>query len=203
MNPRVLRRFIKIAGIATFVMFSLWAVMQMYFNEQPGDYYTREGDIRLSEGAYEEAMESFNRALREMPNHRGALMGRALVYIQTKRHGEAISELTHLIAYLKKSMDLKDPTGRAALAAAYANRGIVHDRTEKYEKALADYIKALETDQGALSGPGLVDKIIYGTPNPATVRDRAIYIKKQLALPEIERRLRAPHIDQKQRMHKP
>ncbi len=203
MNPRVLRRFIKIAGIATFAMFSVWVVVQMYFSEQPGDYYTREGDIRLSEGAFEEAMKSFNRALRDMPNHRGALMGRALVFIQTKRHEEAVAELTHLIGYLKKSLDLRDPTGQAVLAAAYANRGIVHDRTGKYEKALADYIKALETDQGALSGPGLVDKIIYGTPKPSTVRDRAIYLKKQLALPESERFLRAPHIDKKQRMYKP
>ena len=203
MNPRVLRHFIKIAGITTFVMFSIWAVTQMYLNELPGDFYTREGDIRLSEGSHEEAMKSFNRALREMPNHRGALMGRALVYLQTKRHDEAIAEFTHLIAYLKKTMDLKDATGLGALAAAYANRGIVHDRTGKYEKALADYIKALETDQGVLSGPGLVDKIIYGTPKPSTVRSRAIYLKKQLALPESERLLRAPQIDEKQRMHKP
>ena len=203
MNPRVLRRFIKIAGIATFAMFSIWAVAQMYFNELPGDYYTREGDIRLSEGAFEEAMKSFNRALRDMPNHRGALMGRALVFIQTKRHEEAVAELTHLIGYLKKSLDLRDPTGQAVLAAAYANRGIVHDRIGKYEKALADYIKALETDQGPLSGPGLVDKIIYGTPKPSTVRNRAIYLKEQLALPESERLLRAPHIDKKQRMYKP
>ncbi len=203
MNPRVLRRFIKIVGIVTIVIFSFWAVMQMYFNELPGDFYTREGDIRLSEGSFEEAMKSFNRALRDMPNHRGALMGRALVYLQTNRHGEAIAEFTHLIAYLKKSLDLEDPTGQGVLAAAYANRGIVHDRTGNYEKALADYIKALETDQEVLSGPGLVDKIIYGTPKPSTVRDRAIYIKKQLALPEGERLLRAPHIDKKQRMYKP
>ncbi len=203
MNPRVLRRFIKIVGIATFVMFSIWVVMQMYLNEQPGDFYTREGDIRLSEGSYEEAIKSFNRALRDMPNHRGALMGRALAYLQTKRYEEALAEFTHLIAYLNKSRDLKDPTGLGVLAAAYANRGIVHDRTGKYEKALADYIKALETDQGALTGPGLVDKIIYGTPKPSTVRGRAIYLKKQLALPEGERLLRAPHIDKEQRMHKP
>ena len=64
-------------------------------------------------------------------------------------------------------------------------------------------LEALETDQGALTGPGLVDKIIYGTPKPSTVRDRAIYLKKQLALPESERLLRAPHLDKKQRIYKP
>jgi tetratricopeptide (TPR) repeat protein len=203
MNPGVLRRFIKIAGIATFLMFSLWAVVQMFFNEQPGDYDTRQGDIRLSEGAYEEGLKSFNRALQKRPNHRGALMGRALVFIQTERYKEAAAEFTYLIGYLEKSLDLEDPTGQAALAAAYANRGIVHDRTGKYEKALADYIKALEIDSGAVSGPGLIDKVVYGTSKPSTVYDRAVYLKKQLALPESERLLRAPHIDKKQRMYKP
>lgn len=203
MNPRVLRRFIKIAGVATFVMFSFWAVVQMYFNEQPGDYDTRQGDIRLSEGAYEEALKSFNHALRKRPNHRGAVMGRALVFIQIERYEEAAAELTHLIGYLNNSLDFEDPTGQGLLAAAYANRGIVHDRTGKYQKALADYIKALEIDSETVSGPGLIDRVIYGTPKPSNVRDRAVYLKTQLALPERERLLRAPHIDKQQRMYKP
>ena len=203
MNPRVLRRFVIIAGIATFVMFSVWAVAQVFLNRQPGDYYTRQGDNRLSEGKYDEAMESFNHALREMPNHRGALMGRALVYIRTSRDSEAVSELTHLIEYLEKTLESDDATGRGTLAAAYANRGIVNDRTGNYEQALADYVRALRTDPGALSGPSLFDKIIYGTPEPSTVRDRAIYLQQQLALPEDKRLLRVPEIDKKQRMYKP
>jgi tetratricopeptide (TPR) repeat protein len=203
MNPRVLRRFVIIAGIATFVMFSVWMVVRGFLDRQPGDYYTRQGDNRLGEGKYDEAMESFNQALREMPNHRGALMGRALVYIRTNRDSEAVSELTHLIEYLEKTLESDDATGRGTLAAAYANRGIVNDRAGKYEKALADYVRALQTDEGALSGPSLFDKIIYGTPKPSTVRDRAIYIKQQLALPEDKRLLRVPDIDKKQRMYKP
>jgi tetratricopeptide (TPR) repeat protein len=203
MNPRVLRRFVIIAGIATFVMFSVWMVVRGFLDRQPGDYYTRQGDNRLGEGKYDEAMESFKQALREMPNHRGALMGRALVYIRTNRDSEAVSELTHLIEYLEKALESDDATGRGTLAAAYANRGIVNDRAGNYEKALADYVRALQTDEGALSGPSLFDKIIYGTPKPSTVRDRAIYLKQQLALPEGKRLLRVPDIDKKQRMYKP
>ena len=100
----------------------------MYAKEAPGDYATREGDIRLTEGNYEEALASFNRALRERPNHRGALMGRALVFIKTKQYEEATAELTHLINYLRKNLEPDDPTGAGVMAAAYANRGIVHDR---------------------------------------------------------------------------
>jgi len=203
MNPRVLRRFVIIAGIVTFVMFSVWAVVRGFLERQPGDFYTRQGDNRLSEGKYDEAMESFTRALREMPNHRGALMGRALVYIRTNRDSEAVAELTYLIGYLEKTLEPDDATGRGTLAAAYANRGIVNDRSGNYEKALADYLRALKTDEGALSGPSLFDKILYGTPKPSTVRDRAVYLKQQLALPEDKRLLRVPDIDKKQRMYKP
>ncbi len=203
MNPRVLKRFIKNMAILIFVMFSLWALWAMYANEAPGDYATREGDIRLTEGNYEEALASFNRALHERPNHRGALMGRALVFIQTKQYDKALAELTYLIDYLKKNLKPDDPTGGGVMAAAYANRGIVHDRRGRYREALADYVEALRADWGAVDGPGIIDKVIYGTPNPSTVRKRAIYLKEQLILPPEKRLLRVPEIDRAQRMYKP
>lgn len=203
MNPAVLRRFIVIAAIATFVAFSGWTVATMFFYEEPGDYHTREGDIRLSDGRLDEALQSFNKALAEMPNHRGALMGRALVFIRQGKEPEAMAELSNLIDVLEASLKPDDRTGQGTLAAAYANRGILHDRAGRYEKALADYVAALKTDAGVLEGPGLFDKIIYGTPKPSTVRDRAIYLKKQLALPPEKRLLRVPELDAEQRMHKP
>jgi hypothetical protein len=76
-------------------------------------------------------------------------------------------------------------------------------RTGRYEKALADYIQALKIDEGAVDGPSLVDRVIYGTPRPATVRQRAIYLTKQLALPEDQRVLRIPEKDAEQRIYKP
>ena len=103
MNPQVLRRFIKLLALLTVVMFSVWAVTRAFLQEAPGDFHTRQGDIRIGEGKYEEAIESFNEALREMPNHRGALMGRALVYIRTNRPLEAAAELTHLIGFLERT----------------------------------------------------------------------------------------------------
>ncbi len=50
MNPKVLRRYIIVAGIATFAMFSVWTLVAVFLSEVPGDYYTREGDIRLGDG---------------------------------------------------------------------------------------------------------------------------------------------------------
>ena len=68
---------------------------------------------------------------------------------------------------------------------------------------LADYIAALKIDEEALEGPNLLEKVIYGTPRPALVRGRAIYLQKQLALPEDQRLMRVPEKDADQRMYKP
>ncbi len=202
-NPRVVRRFVILMGIATFVMFSFWAVLNSFVKAPDGDYEVRQGDIYLGDGKYDEALERFNAALAVSPDHRGALIGRGLAFLQSGRHLEAKSEFTYLIEYLHRTLESDDVTGIAVHAAAYSNRGILYDRTGRYEKALADYIQALRIDEGAVDGPGIVDRVIYGTPRPATVRKRAIYLQQQLALPAHQRVLRIPEKDDEQRMYKP
>lgn len=203
MNPKVLRRFIIYMGVATVAMFTVWAVVGGYFDRPPGDYYTEKGDINLSDGHYDAALEDFNKALQEAPNHRGALMGRALVFIFRKDYDQATAELTYLIGYLEKNLEPNDHTGRAALAAAYANRGIIHDRQGQYREALADYVQSLKIDSGAVEGPDWIDKLLYGNPHPSTVRDRARYLYEQLQLPEAQRVMRIPELDAEQRPYKP
>jgi len=202
-NPRVMKRFIILTAVATVVMFSVWAVLNSYLQAPPGDYEVRQGDILIGDEKYDQALERFNAALALSPNHRGALMGRALVFMLTKRRLEAEAEFTNLIDFLTNNVAGDDRTGIGTLAAAYTNRGILYDRNGQYEKALADYIMALKTDEGAIGGPGIVDKVIYGTTSPSTVRKRAAYIEKQLALPPEERLLRLPRKDAEQRMYKP
>ncbi len=202
-NPRVLRRFIILMGVATFAMFTVWAVLKSYVKAPPGDYEVRQGDILLGDREYDSAIQRFNAALAVSPGHRGAVMGRALVYLQTERYIEAEAEFTYLIEYLQRNLESDDITGIAVYAAAYSNRGILYDRTGRYEEALADYIQALKIDEGAIEGPSLIDRVIYGTPRPATVRQRAIYLTQQLALPESQRVLRIPEKDAEQRIYKP
>ncbi len=202
MNRRVLKRFIIICLIATFVVFTV-SNFTDYFKGEPGDYYTRQGDIHLGDGKFEEAITSFNKALAESADHRGALMGRALVFMQQENYKKADTELTYLINFLTKNLEPDDTTGVGSLSAAYANRGIIKDRQGKYKAAFDDYVLALKTDEGVLDGPSLFDKILYGNSKPSTVRDRAIYIHKQLQLPPEKRLLRLPEKDKIQRMYKP
>jgi hypothetical protein len=49
----------------------------------------------------------------------------------------------------------------------------------------------------------VVHKILYGSEDVSTVRDRARYIYEQLQLPEDQRLMRVPELDEKQRMYKP
>ncbi|HEY4636424.1 MAG TPA: tetratricopeptide repeat protein [Rhodospirillales bacterium] len=199
----MIRRLIILMGVATFVMFSAWAVLNNYLQAPPGDFEVRQGDIMLGDKKYDEAIERFNAALEVSPDHRGALMGRALAYLQTDRFNEADADFTYLIDYLKKNLEADDITGYAVYAAAHANRGILYDRAGQYEKAFADYIQALRIDEGAVDGPGIVDRVLYVTPRPSTVRKRARYLHEQLALPPEKRVLRVPEKDAEQRMYKP
>lgn len=200
-NPRVIRRFIILC-----VVFSLGAglltLLYDYFDEPPGDYETRAGTIHLDVHEYDEAMEDFDLALAAQPDHRGALMGKAIVYLQTERYPEAEATFQRLIQHLKETNEPDDLTGRGALAAAYANLGILYDRQGAFRKALDAYVESLRVDEDSVSGPGLVHKIIHDA-HPSTVRDRARYLWEQLQLPEDQRVMYKPEEDQRQRMYKP
>jgi tetratricopeptide (TPR) repeat protein len=201
MSSNVLRRYITI-GIVVLLVAPLIYLLADYFDQPPGDYETRQGDIHLSAGEFEEALEDFNRALEVSPDHRGALMGRAIVFMETERPDQAEAEFDYMIGFLERSLEPDDPTGRGTLAAAYANRGILLDRQGRYEEALASYVKAIEIDEGAVEGPDLGHRILYNA-RPSTIRDRAIYISEQMQLPEEERLMRVPEIDDEQRRYRP
>lgn len=200
---RILKRFIFLMAILTVVMFTVWATVSFIKETVPGDYEVRQGDILLGDKKYDEALERFNAALKAQPDHRGALMGRALVYVQTGQNAEAEAELTYLIDFLTKTLESDDPTGIAVLGAAYANRGILRDRQGLHRKALDDYIEALKIDKEGMDGPGLINKLLYSEGKVSSVLDRARYLYEQFQKPESERLLSIPEVDQRQFIYKP
>ena len=154
-NSNVLKRFIIYMAILTFVMFTVWGFIRSFKDRPPGDYETEVCDIRLKDKKYDAALEAANKALIKTPNHRGAMMCKALVFISEKNYSEADKTLSNLIIFLEKNLESDDKTGIGTLAAAYANRGIIKDRKKNYEEALKDYVKALGIDHEAVAGPGL------------------------------------------------
>ena len=203
MNTNVLKRFIIYMAIATFVMFTVWAFVRSYMNRPPGDYETEVCDIRLKDKLYDEAMAAANKALGKTPNHRGAIMCKALIYISQKNYINATNELNYLIKYLESNLETDDLTGIGTLAAAYANRGIIKDRRKDYEGALSDYVKALGIDHESVAGPGLGTVILNYKYKSSSVKKRALYLNEQLQLPEAERVLSIEELDEGQVMHKP
>ena len=190
-------------AILTFVMFTVWALVRSFMNRPPGDYETEVCDIRLKDKKYDEAVEAADIALNKMPNHRAAIMCKALVYISQKQYREASDQLDYLINFLEKNIEDDDKTGIGTLAAAYANRGIIKDRKEDYEGALKDYVKALGIDYEAVAGPGLGTVILNYKFKSSSVKERALYLNEQLQLPENERILKIEELDEGQVMHKP
>ena len=190
-------------AILTFVMFTVWAFVKSFMNRPAGDYETEVCDIRLKDKEYEKALDAANKALEKTPNHRGAAMCKALVFISQKKYIKANEELTNLIIFLEKNLDGDDKTGIGTLAAAYANRGIIKDRNKDYQGALEDYVKALGVDHEAVAGPGLGTVILNYKFKSSSVKERALYLNEQLQLPENERVLSIKELDDGQVMHKP
>ena len=203
MSTKVLRRFIINMAILTFVMFTFWALVRSFMNRPPGDYETEVCDMRLKDKLYDQALRAANTALEKTPDHRGAIMCKALVFISQKMYLEATEELNYLINFLEKTVKDDDLTGVGTLAAAYANRGIVKDRKKDYQGALQDYLKALGIDHKAVAGPGLGTVILNYKFKSSSVKERALYLNEQLQLPESERVLKIQELDEGQVMHKP
>ena len=202
-NTNVLKRFVIYMAILTFVMFTVWGFVRSFMDRPPGDYETEVCDIRLKDKKYEQALEAANKALNKTPNHRGAMMCKALVFISEKKYIEADMTLSNLIIFLEKNLEDDDRTGIGTLAAAYANRGIIKDRNKNYEEALKDYVKALGIDHESVAGPGLGTVILNYKFKSSSVKERALYLNEQLQLPEDERVLSIKELDEGQVMHKP
>jgi len=202
-NPNVLKRFVIYMAILTFVMFTTWAFVRSFMDRPPGDYETEVCDIRLKDKLYEKAIIAANEALEKTPNHRGAIMCKALVFISQKKYSEADKELSNLIIFLEENLEDDDKTGIGTLAAAYANRGIIKDRNKNYKGALQDYVKALGIDHEAVAGPGLGTIILNYKFKSSSVKERALYLNEQLQLPQEERVLSIKELDEGQVMHKP
>ena len=202
-QTNILKRFIIYMAILTFAMFTVWAFVKSFKNRPPGDYHTEVCDNRLKDKEYEKALKAANEALEKTPNHRGAIMCKALIFISKKEYSKANGELNYLISFLENNIDDDDKTGIGTLAAAYANRGIIKDREKKYEEALQDYIKALGIDHVAVAGPGLGTIILNYKFKSSSVKERALYLNEQLQLPKEERVLTIKEVDEGQVMHKP
>jgi tetratricopeptide (TPR) repeat protein len=181
---------LAVLGLATAAL-AYFLYGRVMVEDAPGDYQVKTGNYRLEDRQYEAAIREFDHALERNPQHAGAHLGLALVYLQTDRLEDAVAELDETLKM--------DP----GLAAAYANRGIARDRQGRHEQALADYRAGLELEPRLAKGPGWLWRFLRNIDEkPPTLADRAAYLEAELAKPLEERLLQVPEEDAKQRMYR-
>ena len=197
-----LTRALKVVAVVLAVAFVGWAVYDKFFGSvAPGDMAYHAGNRAFEDGDYQRAAEEYQDALAESPDHAYALRGLARSLHLGGRHDEALVLYDEAIAQAPEQT--QDDGELAALAADYANRGILLDTMGRHEEALADYDQALRLDPEIASGPHWLTRFLRNQPEaPPTIADRAAYLRAELAKPEDERVLRVPELDQQQRPYK-
>ena len=142
----------------------------------------------FKDGKYNIALEGYERTLVNDPQHLGALRGKADSLLLLGDYRSAIAIYDELIELSPE------------LGVHYANRGIAYDRLADYQKAIEDYELAHSLNEDLNKGPGWLTRFLRNQEaKPATIKDRADYLKAQLQLPPAERVLRKPEEDDRQR----
>lgn len=197
-----LTRILKVTAVVMAVAFVGWAAWDKLFGSvAPGDRAYHAGNTLFEDGFYERAAAEYRAALDEDPEHLHALRGLARSLHKMGAREEALATYDEAIARVPEVPE--DDDARAALAANFANRGILLDTMGRHRRALEDYERALELDPEIASGPHWLTRFLRNQPEPPpTIADRARYLRAELQKPEGERLLRVPEVDAQQRTYK-
>lgn len=160
-----------------------------YFaNKEPGEIAYQAGNTYFNDQRYKRAKASYLEALQANPNFAPAYAGLANTMVQVKDYVEALR-------FIDEAIELDGKFG-----GYYATRGIVHDHMGHYEKAIADYERAMLLTPDVSKGMGWIDRFFYKLPEaPPTVAERLAYLKAQMKLPKDKRVLRLPEVDDQQK----
>ncbi|GBF27245.1 hypothetical protein MnTg02_02292 [bacterium MnTg02] len=181
-------RILKWTAIAFGVLWFAYEGYQHFAVREPGDMAYLTANNFFKDRYYKRAEETYRDALKEAPEHQPAIRGLANTLTQLKRHEEALAVINNAVKL--------DPK----FAGNYANRGIILDHLGRHKDAISDYELSLGMDNDVAKGMHWLDRLLYNIQEiPPTVADRLAYLKKQMTLPESERVLRKPDLDDKQR----
>jgi tetratricopeptide (TPR) repeat protein len=168
-----------------------WTLYDTTPEKGAGDVPYLAANKYFEDGDFAAALDEYEEALRQHPDHLHAMRGKARALLKLQRLDEALQVADQAIA---RAPDF---------AATYANRGIIHDFLGEYEAAIKDYETALRLDPKLAEGPGWMTRFLRNQAEPPpTVADRARYLRAELAKPEDERLLRMPERDSAQRPFK-
>ncbi len=181
-------RFLKTFAILGALAWLGYALYEHFAQRGPGDLAYLAGNTQFKDSNFQRAADDYRQALSENPVHIPAMRGLANSLIQLRRYGEAVSLMDQVVAM------------EPEFGGNYAIRGIANDHLGRYERAVADYQKALSLDESVADGMHWLTRLLYNVQEkPPTVADRLRYLKAELAKPESKRLLSVPELDRKQR----
>jgi len=173
-----------------------WASWDLILAPPPAAAQSQVGEEHLGKGEYRKAVAAFDQALAIDPDHRGALMGKARALLQLGELEAAGQALDRVIRVLKAGPRPEDAQVRGQLAAAYSRRGQLNDRLARYDQALTDYVRSLTLDAEIAQASAFRGLRAGREALDTSIRDRAEYLYKQLQLPEDQRVMIRPVIEQ-------
>ena len=187
-----LYKFLVVTAVVLTLAWIGWSYYESKIGPRnPGDAAYLAANKLFEDGEYQRALDKYDEALDETPNHLHAMRGRARSLMQLGQSTQALAEFSTAIS-------LEPDFG-----PTYANRGILHDRSGRYGKAIEDYERALELDPELIDGPHWLTRFLRNQPQkPPGIAERTAYLRKELAKPESERLLRVPEQDAEQRSYK-
>ena len=187
-----LYKFLVVTAIVLTLAWIGWSYYESKIAPRnPGDAAYLAANKLFEDGEYQRALDKYDEALDQTPNHIHAMRGRARSLMQLGQSPQALTAFNTAIAL------------EPEFGGTYANRGMLHDRMGRYEKAVADYEHALELYPEVADGPHWLRRFLRNQPEkPPDVAERAAYLRKELAKPENERVMRIPELDAEQRSYK-
>jgi tetratricopeptide (TPR) repeat protein len=185
-------RILTRVAIAAPVLSIGWIIFDALRSDPaPGDVALLAAERAFADARYERALNEYREVLRADPDRVEAIRGKARTLLQQGRPEESLRYFDLAIARAPE------------FAGTYANRGIAFDRMGEHRRALEDYEYALYLDASVADGPGWITRLLHmDAAGPPTIRDRADYLRAQLALPEGKRLLSMPEEDTAQRPYR-
>jgi len=101
-------------------------------------YYIR-GVIFTSKGEHARSIEDYSNAIKYLPNYPLAINKRGQAYLNNGDFDKAIADFEELLR-----LDQNNNMAKNALAGAYMQRGIAHDKNKDYARAISDFEKSLQ-----------------------------------------------------------
>lgn len=189
---RGLYKFLKYTAIVMALLWASWGIYDSFVSgRDPGDADYHAANRLFEDGHYDRALQHYEDALTKNQQNIHALRGKARTLLQLERHDEALRTFDEAISL------------EPEFGGTYANRGILYDRMGDYQKALSDYLLALELDPEIAEGPHWLIRFLRNQPEkPPGIAERAQYIFSELQKPASERLLSVPELDAEQRSYK-